>query len=310
MKKLFSSVLCMLLLSAMMLSGCAVSPVLDQDTDAVKVDEGKETADAAKVDEGKGTADAGGMAIQLDTPYITVDDNVPGFSRDEITEGSFEEYSELDSLGRCGVALACVGTDLMPTEKRGNISRVKPTGWHSDRYDSVEGKNLYNRSHLIGYQLSGENANEKNLITGTRYMNVGMIPFEEMVADYVKETGNHVMYRVTPVFEGDNLVASGVQMEALSVEDGGEGVSYNVYLYNIQPGIEIDYATGESKEKTGMAIPAETGETYVLNSNTMKFHLPSCSSVEKMQEENRVNFLGEREQLIKDGYEPCGNCNP
>ncbi len=180
-------------------------------------------------------------------PYIEINGNEPFFSEEELSEQSFEIYSEMDSLGRCGTAYASIGTDLMPTEKRGSIGQVKPSGWHTAKYDVVDGKYLYNRCHLIGYQLSGENANERNLITGTRYMNVeGMLPFENMVADYVKETDNHVLYRVTPVYEGDNLVADGVQMEACSVEDEGDGIFYNVYVYNVQPGVEIDYATGES----------------------------------------------------------------
>lgn len=180
-------------------------------------------------------------------PYIEINGNEPDFSEEECSEDSFEVYSELDDLGRCQAAYANVGTDLMPTEKRGSIGQVKPSGWQTVKYDVVDGNYLYNRCHLIGYQLSGENANEKNLITGTRYMNVeGMLPFENMVADYVKETDNHVLYQVTPVYDGDNLVADGVQMEAYSVEDEGDGISYNVYVYNVQPGIEIDYATGES----------------------------------------------------------------
>ena len=180
-------------------------------------------------------------------PYVVLDDNEPAFSQEDRTSTtSFESYSPLDALGRCGTAYANVGTDLMPTEDRGEIGQVKPTGWHTVKYDCVDGKYLYNRCHLIGYQLTGENANEENLITGTRYLNVdGMLPFENLVADYVQETDNHVLYRVTPVFEGDNLVASGVQMEAWSVEDEGDGVCFNVYVYNVQPGVTIDYATGE-----------------------------------------------------------------
>lgn len=181
------------------------------------------------------------------TPYVEIDNNVPGFTEADLTTESFETYAELDELGRCGVAYACVGQDIMPTEERGNISRVKPTGWVQNQYDFVDGKSLYNRCHLIGHQLTGEDANWMNLITGTRYMNVdGMLPFENMIADYVKETNNHVLYRVTPIFEGNNLVASGVQMEAYSVEDHGAGVSYNVYCYNVQPGVVIDYATGDN----------------------------------------------------------------
>ncbi len=245
------------------------------------------------------------------SPYEVLNNNVPEFTEDEITTESFEQYTELDELGRCGTAFACVGVDLMPTEERGSISRVKPTGWDSVKYDCVDGKYLYNRCHLIGFQLTGENANPQNLITGTRYMNVdGMLPFENEVADYVKETEHHVMYRVTPDFQGENLVANGVQIEALSVEDNGEGVSYNVYVYNIQPGIIIDYATGKSSEGTLEPAADATGESYILNTNTMKFHLPSCGSAKQIQAEHREDFEGEREDLLEKGYEPCGKCNP
>lgn len=184
-------------------------------------------------------------------PFIEVNGNVPFFDEAEHTTESFESYSELDSLGRCGVAFANISKELMPTEERGEIGAVKPSGWHTAKYPEViEDLFLYNRCHLIGYQLSGENANEKNLITGTRYMNVeGMLPFENQVADYVRRTGNHVLYRVTPIFQGENLVAEGVLMEAYSVEDQGKGVEFCVFVYNVQPGIEIDYKTGESREE-------------------------------------------------------------
>ena len=182
--------------------------------------------------------------------YVAVNGNVPFFREEEYTTESYEFYSELDALGRCGMTMACIGTDIMPTEDRGNIGSVKPSGWQSVKYDCVEGKYLYNRCHLIGFQLAGENANKRNLITGTRYLNIeGMLPFENLVADYVKETKNHVMYRVTPLFEGDNLVAHGVLMEGYSVEDAGEGVQFCVYAYNAQPGILIDYQTGDSREE-------------------------------------------------------------
>ncbi len=183
------------------------------------------------------------------SPFVEVNGNVPYFGEEEHTTESFEIYSELDSLGRCGVAYANIGKDLMPVEERGEIGMVKPSGWHTVKYPEViEDLFLYNRCHLIGYQLSGENANVQNLITGTRYLNVeGMLPFENKVASYVRETGNHVLYRVTPVFEKDNLVAEGVLMEAYSVEDEGKGVAFCVFVYNVQPGIEIDYAAGESK---------------------------------------------------------------
>lgn len=180
-------------------------------------------------------------------PYVIINDNEPGFQKEDMTTDSYEFYSDLDSLGRCGYVMACIGWDIMPTEERGNIGQVKPSGWQTVKYDFVDGKYLYNRCHLIGYQLTGENANKQNLITGTRYLNVeGMLPFENMVADYIKETGNHVLYRVTPVYDGNNLVARGVQMEAFSVEDSGAGICFHVYIYNNQPGVVIDYATGES----------------------------------------------------------------
>ena len=180
-------------------------------------------------------------------PYVEINDNEPSFTKEELTTDSYEEYSPLDELGRCQTAEACVGEDLMPTQKRESISSVKPTGWVNKEYDGIDGGYLYNRCHLIGFQLTGENANERNLITGTRYMNVeGMLPFEDEVAAYIKETDNHVMYRVTPVFEGDDLVASGVQMQAESVEDDGVGISFNVYVYNVQPYVVIDYKTGNT----------------------------------------------------------------
>lgn len=182
-----------------------------------------------------------------ETPYVIINENIPFFTEDEIVSESYELYGELDGLGRCTVAIACVGIDIMPTEERGSIGSVKPSGWQTVKYDFVSGKYLYNRCHLIGYQLTGENANKQNLITGTRFLNIeGMLPFEDMIADYVKETENHVMLRVTPIFHGDDLVASGVLMEAWSVEDEGEGICFNIYAYNSQPGVIIDYATGDS----------------------------------------------------------------
>ncbi len=182
-------------------------------------------------------------------PYVELNGNVPYFTDEELSTTAFELYSELDSLGRCGACYANICKEIMPTEERGSIGMVKPTGWHTVKYDCITDRYLYNRCHLIGYQLAGENANEKNLITGTRYLNVdGMLPFENEVADYVDETDNHVLYRVTPVFSDDNLVASGVIIEAKSVEDKGAGVQFNVYCYNVQPGISIDYIDGQSWE--------------------------------------------------------------
>ena len=280
-------------------------------------------------------------------PYTAVNNNEPYFTSDDLTTEAFENYSELDTMGRCGVAYANVCLETMPTEKRGSISEVKPTGWHSVKYDNVDGKSLYNRCHLIGYQLTAENANQQNLITGTRYLNVdGMLPFENMVADYVKETDNHVLYRVTPIFTGDNLVADGVLMEGYSVEDEGDGICFCVYAYNVQPGITIDYATGDSwlssekgnsnsssggnyavsqsaADKSGTqqaavqtesvketSAPVSTGTEYILNTNTKKFHYPSCSSVKQMKASNKKEYTGSRDDLIAQGYDPCKKCNP
>ncbi len=246
-------------------------------------------------------------------PYVILNGNQPEFKKEDMTTESYEFYSILDKQGRCGEVMACLGIDLMPTEDRGSIGQVKPTGWQLVKYDNVDGKYLYNRCHLIGFQLSGENANERNLITGTRYMNVeGMLPFENMVADYIKETENHVMYRVIPVFEGDNLLASGVTIEAKSVEDKGAGICFNVYVYNVQPGIEINYATGASKVAEAEETVDDTGEVmdYVLNTNSKKFHYEDCKGVKRIKDENREDYTGTRGELIQKGYEPCGTCTP
>ncbi len=247
-------------------------------------------------------------------PYVLINDNVPEFDESDLTTESYELYGPLDYLGRCTLVEANIGRDLMPTEKRGSISHIKPTGWRLAKYDFVDGKYLYNRCHLIGFQLTGENDNELNLITGTRYMNVkGMLPFEDFVADYVRETGNHVLYRVTPIFEDWNMVASGVQMEAMSVEDGGRDVMFNVYCYNVQPGVLIDYETGDNY--LGEDLDVEPGGDdaegkYVLNTKTEKFHLPSCGGIKNMNPENRSDYEGSRADLLKLGYDPCGTCKP
>lgn len=242
------------------------------------------------------------------TPYIEINGNEPLFTESDMTVRAFEEYSDLDFLGRCGVCFANVCRKLMPTAERKSISSVKPTGWQSVMYDFVDCRSLYNRCHLIGYQLSGENANEKNLITGTRYLNtMGMLPFENMVADYVKETENHVLYRVTPVFVDDELVARGVLMEGYSVEDGGEGISYFVFCYNVQPGVIIDYKTGDSREDPK---PNDVVKSYVLNTNSHKFHRSDCTGISDMKESARQNYKGTRENLIAQGYTPCGKCKP
>lgn len=242
------------------------------------------------------------------SPYVAVNGNEPFFDESESSTVSFERYGELDYLGRCSEAFACIGQDLMPSSPRESISKIKPTGWQTAEYSFVDGKHLYNRCHLIGFQLSGENANEKNLITGTRYLNVeGMLPFENMTADYVKETENHVLYRVTPIFTDDNLVADGVLMEAKSVEDGGEGICFNVYAYNVQPGVIINYATGDS---TADETIYDNETKYILNTNTKKFHDPSCKLSNDIKKSNRQVYYGSREALIMQGYEPCGSCKP
>lgn len=299
MRRCFACLLSGVLVLSLLLSGCELGlPPENQQASAVSV----------SLEE---------VPAYSGSPYVELDGNQPGFSLEERTTDSFETYSTLDALGRCGPAYACIGQDLMPTEDRESISSVRPTGWVQAEYDFVEGGSLYNRCHLIGFQLTGENANEENLITGTRYMNVeGMLPFENMVADYIKETGNHVLYRAAPIFEGENLVASGVVMEAFSVEDEGEGVCFHVYVYNVQPGVEIDYATGESWEtgdsaSSALESQAEEQETdYVLNTSSKKFHRPDCPSVDSMSGKNRQEYHGTREELIAQGYEPCGSCHP
>lgn len=270
--------------------------------------------------------------------YIVINDNIPFFTKSNLPTESFEYYSDLDDLGRCGIACANIGQDIMPTKEREGIGQVKPSGWQTVKYDNVDGKYLYNRCHLIGYQLSAENANEKNLITGTRYMNIeGMLPFENMVADYVKETGNHVLYRVNPLFEDDDLLAYGVLMEGFSVEDEGDGICFNVFVYNVQPDIVIDYANGDSYPDESMSAADEVSETqgdaksntpaapgsieqqtdsapagtdYILNINSKKFHYPDCKSIKQMAEKNKQAYSGNRDDVIAMGYVPCQNCNP
>ncbi|WP_302963880.1 DNA/RNA non-specific endonuclease [uncultured Adlercreutzia sp.] len=280
------------------------------------------------------------------SPYVYLNDGDPLFTDEQRAAAAGTEiYGETDGLGRCTGAFAIVGAETMPTEERGDIGDVKPTGWQIAKYEFVDGKYLYNRCHLLGFQLTGENANTRNLITGTRYMNVdGMLPFENAVADYVHATGNHVLMAVTPLFEGDELVARGVQMAAESVEDGGEGVSFNVFCYNVQPGVAIDYATGDNRldgtiegtplpdvsgapdssagegGDSGAAAAAESATSndetdkgiaeYVLNTNSKKFHVPTCSSVDQMSAKNRKDVEDTRENIVANGYDPCKRCNP
>lgn len=269
---------------------------------------------------------------------VELNNNVPTFTTDEITTRSYEKYGNLDKLGRCTIAVSCIGRDLMPTEERQSIGDVRPTGWKQNKYPGIVDSDppyLYNRCHMIGFQLTGENDNEKNLITGTRYMNVeGMLPYENQVAEYIKDTGNHVMYRVTPIFTGKNLLCDGVQIEAYSVEDKGEGVSFNVFCYNVQPGVTIDYKTGSNKadpnykkavsldefvitggnsdKNIDRSVPAQKDSevTYILNKNSKKFHLTTCDSVKDMKEKNKVYSTKSREEIIEDGYIPCNRCSP
>ena len=269
--------------------------------------------------------------------YADINGDVPFFTQEEMTAEPFHEYWPLDDLGRCTGAYACVGPETLPTQKRGDISSVRPTGWNTNRYSDIDGEMLFNRCHMIGHMLTGQDANERNLITGTRYMNVeGMLPFEESVVMYVEGTGHHVMYRVRPFFEGDNLVCTGVLMEARSVED--PLVQFCAFCYNVQPGFEIDYATGDNRradeggdEVQRIIADPDTGEeagsrqsgsgdtaasseeeqyTYILNTNTHKFHMPYCDSVQDIKDKNKQKTTMKREELIEQGYSPCKRCNP
>lgn len=241
--------------------------------------------------------------------YVTVNNNEPDFTDEELKSEPYEFYSDLDRLERCGYAMACLSKELMPTEERTGIGHIKPSGWQSVQYDFVDGKYLYNRSHLIGFQLAGENDNEKNLITGTRYFNAtGMLAFENMVADYIKETGNRVLYRVTPEYKDSDLVAYAVRMEAKSIEDNGEGICFHVLVYNVQPGVIINYKTGESK--IDEAYFNKDAENFVLNTNSKRFHKPSCKDANSMKAENRQEVFTARELLTAQGYKPCGSCDP
>ena len=245
--------------------------------------------------------------------FVAINGNVPYFTKEELNvSGSYERYSELDSLGRCGVAMACVGLDIMPTKDREDLY-VEPSGWVQREYDGLY---LYNRCHLIGFQLTGENNNEKNLITGTDYMNkTGMLQFENWVDDYIEDTGNHVLYRVTPIYEGEyDLVAIGVLMEAYSIEDDGEGICFNVFCYNVQPGIVINYYDGTSRRESDPEIPGNSDveeiNTFILNTSSKVIHKPTCSSVSKMSEKNKEEFTGNIQDKVDSGYKACGSCKP
>ena len=299
MKRIQRPLALLLLLWGLLLAGCMELPA-------------QPTVDLGQVDI---------TQFREEQPYVEINGGQPDFDGGDLTTEAFETYSSLDYLGRCGVAYANICQEIMPTEPRGEIGQVKPSGWQTVKYDWVDGKYLYNRCHLIGYQLAGENANEKNLITGTRFMNTqGMLPFENQVADYVKDTGNHVLYRVTPVYDGSDLVAWGVQMEAYSVEDDGAGVCFNVLCFNAQPGVAIDYATGDSwaDDSVGTDLTSSTSSSqegdpltaYVLNTSSKKFHYPDCSGAASISQQNRAEVTTDRESLIDQGYTPCGICKP
>lgn len=239
------------------------------------------------------------------SPFVVINNNIPAFSSEDMITTGFEEYSDQDSLGRCGVAYANVCIETMPTEKRGSIGSVKPAGWHTVKYDHVDGKYLYNRCHLIGFQLTAENANRRNLITGTRYFNVeGMLPFENMIADYVKETGNHVLYRVTPVYDGNDLLAQGVQMEAYSIEDEGDGICFNVFVYNVQPGVVIDYATGNSYQEGETISSDVVAEENVIRGNKRSkiYHCPGQRDYAEMADSKNLVIFKTEKEAVDAGY--------
>lgn len=297
MKKKISALLSILIAICVVFSGCSYESSNTATTAQTTVAEQSYTIDT--------------IPEFNNEPYVIINNNLPDFLKDDYTTDSYESYGELDYLGRCTTCISCISKDTMPTEERGAIGSVKPTGWKTVKYSNVDGKYLYNRCHLIGYQLTAENANEKNLITGTRYLNTeGMLPFENDVADYIKSTDNHVLYRVTPIFKSKELIARGVQIEAYSIEDEGKGICFNVYCYNNQPGIEIDYKTGNSRAVDTNDNFNDEGkkETYIINLNSKKFHKKSCKYAKDIKKENKKTYNGTRENLIKNGYEPCKSC--
>lgn len=344
-KRLIISVL----LSCVLLCGCSSVVNVISDKAQEIVEEVSEetlndtTQNSYEIDGEESFAEVYGVKIPeySGNPYYEVNGNNPFFTDDEIIDKSFEKYGELDELGRCTTAIACLSLDTMPgeNEERGTIGQVKPSGWHSVKYDCIEGKYAMNRCHMVGWQLGNENGLPTNLVSGSRYMNLEMLETENEVADYIRASGNHVMYRINPVFKGSELLCRGLLMEGYSVEDEGEGINFCLFYYNVQPGISFDYQTGES-EYTGVFLdtdsPAvnievtkndqnqenvtaeevsplpEDGQevTYVLNRSSMKFHLSDCSGVSKMSDKNKEVFEGNRDYLISIGYEPCGMCNP
>ncbi len=335
LRKTFAIALCELLAIATIFTGCASTDLSGTEGAghaAGAVVAGEDSSGALgskdKVDGPQDDLVNNNSYVSLDAipaydgkAYVAINNNEPFFTDSDMTTTAFENYSDLDSLGRCGVAYANICKDIMPTEERGKIGMIKPSGWHTVKYDVIKDRYLYNRCHLIGYQLAGENANPKNLITGTRYLNVeGMLPFENLVADYVNNTGNHVLYRVTPMFSGSNLVANGVLIEAKSVEDNGGGILFNVYCYNVQPGVGINYENGDSwlDGTTGSASSGsdtsatENSAADSSNSETMvhitatgkKYHRAGCRTLKKSDTEVTLD------EAKSMGLSPCGICNP
>ena len=246
-------------------------------------------------------------------PYIAINNNIPIFSSNELKPECCEKYSERDKLNRCGAAFAVVGKESMTTEDRGDISNIRPTGWHSVKYDIISNKFLYNRCHLIGRQLASNTDHANNLITGTKFMNnQGMLPFENMIADYIKESNNHVAYRVTPIFLNNNLLASGVQMEAYSIGDDGKSICFNIYCFNVQPDIAINYEDGESRLITDDTplFSSSPDSDYILDSKNMIYHKKSCSLVNKIKSEHKREYVGDKSSLIKLKYNECDKCKP
>ena len=294
--------------------GGAYSSLIGLDKSALRVSHGHGCSKAVQLEAPRGFS-YDDVPAYSGAPSAEMNGNIPYFTQDDLMRGPFEEYSDLDEFGRCGPAFALVGPETMPTVERGSIGMVKPSGWQIAEYDWIDGRYLYNRCHLIAYSLASENENELNLITGTRSMNVaGMLPFEEQVASYIDRTKNHVLYRVTPVFEGKNLIASGVLMEAESVEDNGAGVRFCAWCYNVEPGVTIDYATGNNWANDSAPEQSAQGEesehAFILNTRTFRFHRPNCPSVADMSPKNKQPFDGTREEALQMGYKPCGVCNP
>ncbi len=349
----------LVLICALLLNGCSIDTT--QSTEAlqsIEASQSTEVSQSTDISQSIDTSQNTEIVQSVEeaenkgydgNAYVEINDNIPDFTDEDKKQlDAFETYSNLDSLGRCQVAYANICQEIMPTEERGSIGQIRPSGWHTVKYnDIIDGNYLYNRCHLIGYQLAGENANEKNLITGTRYLNIiGMLEFENEVGNYVRTTDNHVLYRVTPIFEGDNLVADGVQMEAWSVEDNGKGICFNVFCYNVQPGIDIDYSTGEShvaqnaatdnkatdnkatdskttdnkatdnkatdnideKNKDNPNKDASDNMEFVINTNTKKFHIPTCSCVDDILPKNKKVESSTIAELEEKGYSPCKRC--